>query len=299
MMTTAREKRRRSAPSRAKVSVAVGRVLETAASRLSDAANGNLSTEPLHELRVACRRAEAALRLCRERADSRAWRWLKRRLRTFRHACNEVRDDDVLRKWLKRLDASSSKPLRQALRDHREELEPQIVRLARRLTKNHRFEQRSRRVLDNLRAAERRRGLAQFFGQTLFEEVAGFVKSLPAHRNDAAALHRMRIVGKRLRYASELVTEIWPDVDLAELKEHLHSLQDQLGAIHDQVVGERRLRKRSLRHTARAARPLARKAQDTAKQLQRRFWRWWQACPIERMLADTTAEVLTLMSKQP
>jgi hypothetical protein len=93
------------------------------------------------------------------------------------------------------------------------------------------------------------------------------------------------------------VTEIWPEVELTELKEHLHSLQNQLGTIHDQFVGVRRLQDFSLGLSARAIRPFCQKTQATTVQLQRKFWRWWQASPIERMLADTTAEVVALMNK--
>ncbi len=299
MTTTSRQNRRSRIRPPAKASAAVGRVLQNAASRLLEAANGELSEKSLHEVRIACRRAEAALRLCQDAADGRAWRWLKRRLKTLRRACNDARDDDVLCQWVQRHGTSSSKSLRQAIRTHRAEVQPRIVELARRLSDKHRFERRSNKVLKQLRVCERQGQIAQAFGQRLFAEVYRFVKALPAKRDDASALHRVRIIGKRLRYATELVTEIWPDVTFAEPNEHLHLLQDRLGAIHDQVVGEHRLRKRLPHRLARAARPLVRKAQSTVVRLQRNFWRWWQASPIERMLADTTAEVLTLMNQTP
>ena len=85
---------------------------------------------------------------------------------------------------------------------------------------------------------------------------------------------------------------------MAELNEHLHLLQDRLGAVHDHIVGARRLRQLLPKRLARAARPLVRNAEETATRLQRKFWRWWKAYPIERMLADTTAEVVGLMSKR-
>lgn len=299
MTTTSRQDRRTRTRSRANASTAVGGVLQSAASRLREAANGELTEKSLHELRIACRRAEAALRLCQDAADCRAWRWLKRRLKTLRQACNDARDDDVLCQWVQRHGTSSSKSLRQAIRTHRAEVQPRIVRLAQRLSDKQRFERRSNKVLKQLRACERQGQIAQAFGRRLFAEVYRFVKALPAQREDASALHRLRIIGKRLRYASEIVTEIWPDVSLMELNEHLHSLQDRLGAIHDHIVGTRRLRKQSLDRSARAVRPLVKKAQETAVRLQRSFWRWWQASPIERMLADTTAEILTLMNKTP
>lgn len=296
MTTTSRQDRRSRTRPRANASAAVGGVLQDAASRLLEAANGELTAKSLHELRIACRRAEAALRLSQEAADGRDWRWLKRQLKTLRRACNDARDDDVLGQWVQRHGTSSSKSLRQAIRTHRAEVQPRIVELAQRLSDKQHFERRSNRVLKQLRVCERQGQIAQAFGQRLFDEVYRFVKALPGQSDDASALHRLRIIGKRLRYASELVMEIWPDVALVELNEHLHVLQDRLGAIHDHIVGTRRLRKQSL---DRGVRPLVQKAQETAVRLKRSFWHWWQASPIERMLADTTAEVLTLMSKTP
>lgn len=298
-MTTTFQKRRRTRTHHsATASVAVCGILKKAASRLREAADGELSAKQLHELRIACRRAEAALRLCQDVADSRALQWLMRRLKVFRDICNEARDDDVLCKWVQRQSRSTSKSLCQAICDHRAAIEPRIVKLARRLSDKRRFERRCQKVVKQLRACEVNDQIAREFGQRLFDEVHRFVRSLPANRDDVVALHRLRIIGKRLRYASELVTEIWPDVALAELNEHLHLLQGRLGAIHDQIVGAHRLRHLLSKRFARAAPSLVRKAQGTATSLQRKFWRWWQAYPIERMLADTTAEVVTLMSQK-
>ncbi len=299
MTTTSRSERQSRTRPRVPASAAVRSILQHAAKRLHAAADGKLSTKSLHELRIACRRAESALRLCQDAADGRALRWLKQRLMTFRGACNEARDDDVLCKWVQRSGTSASPSLCQAIRDHREEVQPRITELARWLSDKHRFRRRSQKVVKQLQACQLQSPIAQVFGQRLFDEVSCFVKSLPANREEISALHRLRIVGKRLRYASELVTSIWPDVALTELNEHLHLLQDRLGSIHDKVVGARRLCKRLPNRLTRAAQPLARKAQETATRLHRKFWRWWQAYPIERMLADTTTEVVALISKRP
>lgn len=273
----------------------IGQCLKEAVSRLREAGRGNLSTKNLHELRIACRRAEAALRLCREPTESPAWNWLRRHLRLLRRACNLARDDDVLRTWVRHQDSTANQSLRRAIREHRESLQPRIAKLAHRMAHNHRFERRSQRVVRQLRIDERNGNTARQFARRLFDELHRFVRALPDRRDDVSALHRLRIIGKRLRYASELVTQIWPTVELAELDEHLHSLQDRLGAIHDQVVGERRLRKHSLRRSGNAAPLLAQKSRSESQRLQRKFWNWWEACPLERMLADTTAEVLALM----
>lgn len=267
MTITSRQERRSRTHPRVTASAAVRGILKKAASRLREAAGGDLSPKALHELRIACRRAEAALRLCEDAADGRASRWLMRRLKSLRSACNDARDDDVLCKWVQLQGRSSSKSLCEALRDHRAEVQPRIVELARWLNEKHRFERRSQKVVKQLQACELKELMARAFGQRLFDEVYRFVKSLPANRDDLSVLHRLRIIGKRLRYASELVTEIWPDVALAELNEHLHLLQDRLGSIHDQVVGARRLSEvlpKRLAHTARPHRAECSGDRDTS-----------------------------------
>lgn len=298
-MTTTTSRKAR--PSRAQRSTTAASVvallLRTASKRLHDARKGELSEDSLHALRIACRRAEAALRLCEDAADSRAWRWLTRNLKTFRRACNQARDADVLASWLQRQATPASKSLRRAILAHRQNLEPEIRRIANQLCERRRFQRRSAKLISRLQACESSGQIVANFGRQLFDEVHRFVKSLPVRREDISKLHRLRIVGKRLRYASELVTEVWPDVELTELKEHLHSLQDRLGGIHDQFVGERLLQKCSTARSARAVQTLSLKARRSATRLQRKFWTWWRACPLERMLADTTAEVLTLMTK--
>lgn len=271
--------------------------LRTMSKRLRDARHGELSEKPLHELRIACRRAEAALRLCEDAADSRAWRWLTRSLKSLRRTCNQARDDDVLEDWLKRQATPTGKSLRRAVLAHRRDVEPKIRKLASDLCERRRFQRRSAKLISRLQACGTSGQIAANFGRRLFDEVHRFVKSFAVRRDDASRLHQLRIAGKRLRYASELVTEIWPSVELTELKEHLHSLQDWLGGIQDQVVGERLLKKCAPSRSSKAAQTLARKARNSVARQQRKFWTWWQACPLERMLADTTAEVLTLMTK--
>ncbi len=298
MKTTTSQTIRRSRPRRSTTaSSVVALSLRTASKRLREARQGELSEESLHTLRIACRRAEAALRLCEDTADSRTWRWLTRNLKTLRRACNQARDDDVLASWLQQHATPAGKSLRRAILAHRQTVEPQIQKIASQLCERRRFQRRCDKVISRLEEYENSGQVATSFGQQLFDDVHRFVKSLPIRNDEVSALHRLRIIGKQLRYGSELVTEIWPDVELTELKEHLHSLQDRLGEMHDQFIGECRLRKYAVHGSAQVAASLAKKAQGAATRLRRQFWTWWQKYPLERMLADTTAEVLTLIGK--
>lgn len=269
----------------------------TLSRQLRDVTSESLSVKTLHELRIACRRTEAALRLCREAADSRAWRWLRKHLQEMRRECNAARDDDVLRAWIKQHAPSAAKLWNRELQAHRKLLQPAIVKLATQLNEGGHFDQHAAKVIRRLRDFERSGRASVVFGRRLFDELHRFVKTLPTDRDDVASLHRLRIIGKRLRYASEIVSEIWPDTPLVELREYLPALQEQLGTIHDQCVAQQRLKAFSSQSSQRADRGLLRKLSDASARDLRRFWKWWRSCPLERMLADTTAEVLTLIRK--
>lgn len=295
--TTSRKTRPSRKPRSTTAASMIALTLRTMSKRLRDARQAELSAESLHALRIACRRAEAALRLCEDAADSKAWRWLTRNLKSLRRTCNQARDADVLASWLQHQATPASNSLQRAILTHRQDLEPQIRELANNLCDRRRFQRRSAKLVSRLQACETSGQIAVSFGRQLFDDVHRFVKSLTFRRDESSKLHRLRIDGKRLRYSSELVTEIWPDVELTELKEHLHSLQDRLGEIHDQFVGEHLLKICAKGRSAKAAQTLARKARNSAIRQQRKFWTWWQACPLERMLADSTAEILTLMTK--
>src|SRR3954467_8235956 len=67
--------------------------------------------EHVHRLRVATRRAAAALKLYRALVPLKRGRWVKKRLRKIRRAASEARDVDVLIKRLARDQATGTQPI--------------------------------------------------------------------------------------------------------------------------------------------------------------------------------------------
>ena len=257
-----------------------------------------LTSKTLHDLRIACRRAEAALRLSGDVAHLHSCQWLRKRLSHLRRGCNEARDDDVLLKWIKQQpDSDSSRPLQREVARHRRELLPSIVKQALALTRGKRFEQHTQKVWKSLGNAEQAQQTPAALGKRLFAELQQFVQALVTHSRDAASLHHMRIKAKRLRYSVEVVTEIWPDVDVTELQELLTALQERLGRLHDDFVREQRL-KELLERLPRHSRPaLPLNSERNQKRREQAARKWWQTCPVERILADATAEFVTLIRK--
>ena len=257
-----------------------------------------LTSKTLHDLRIACRRAEAALRLSGDVAYRHSCQWLRKRLSHLRRGCNEARDDDVLLKWLKQQpDPDSTRPLQREVARHRRELLPSIVKQAQALTRGKRFEQHTQKVWKSLSNAEQAQQTPAALGKRLFAELQQFVQALVTHSRDAAALHRMRIKTKRLRYSVEVVTEIWPDVDVTELQELLTALQERLGRLHDDFVREQRLKELLERLPGHSRPALPLNSERNQKRREQAAWKWWQTCPVERILADATAEIVTLIRK--
>src|SRR5215213_8146493 len=67
--------------------------------------------EHVHRLRVATRRAAAALKLYRDWLPRKPARWIKKRLRQIRRAASEIRDLDVLIERLQREGGIQSEPI--------------------------------------------------------------------------------------------------------------------------------------------------------------------------------------------
>ncbi len=129
-------------------------------------------------------------------------------------------------------------------------------------------------------------------GQQLFRELAHLVQAFPNQDADTLRLHRLRIAGKRMRYAVEVVTETVPTVEFGEFVELLRSMQRQLGAIQDQSIREQRLAQLNLR-CAMAQSP--KDAVASQGELITVFSHWLQDQPLEKILADATAEIIAMM----
>ncbi len=251
-------------------------------------AQGDDSAGQVHALRIVCRRTEAVLRLGRDAAKSRGWRWLQRNLHDLRQSTNALRDDDVLRKWLAENEMSSTRLQRQ-LKQNRRPLMHKVARRVRWLLRRERLVRRARQVHKNLKSLDGPIEASAVFGRGLARELSRFIEVLPSRQMDSDQLHQARIACKRLRYAVDAVAEIHPAMDLRELHELLKSLQKHLGSLNDGVVRRRRLKQLKSPQAKQRDHAAGRREKIAA------FRAWWQAQPLERILADATAEIVSLM----
>lgn len=224
--------------------------LETVRDRIGDALTDvKRAGQRIHALRVATRRAAAAVELFRPCLPHKVGKHLRSRLRLIRRAAGEARDwDVVLAELVGRLERVEvmDRPAHDMLSG---------FVLAHRIPAEQRLRGACRdypfgfdRLLARSLASIRQRGpdLATFGGHarpTVMAMVAAF--DALCQRGEGGTweqLHEVRIAAKRLRYALELVESCIDPTLGRHLGTALASLQETLGTVNDSVNELRLLR---------------------------------------------------------
>jgi CHAD domain-containing protein len=264
--------------------------------------------EHVHQLRVATRRADAALRTFRSCLPDRAYRAARDRLRVVRRAAGTVRDLDVflleLGGRLPRL-ASKSRPgydflagyglgqrnldlgrLQEICREQAQDFEAYITEVVTVLRP-------SDLLADGSTLVDLARPMLSHLRERLERAAAGDLTDYPQ-------LHQVRIAGKRLRYAMEIFADCFPQTFREGLYPLVEQMQEILGRANDSHVAVQRLEQ--LRHCVRPRWPdqwkrlqpgldnLLRFHQRRLPQERRRFVQWW-----DRWRARASEELLTTL----
>lgn len=217
--------------------LAIGARLEAVRAALAPAAELTADAEPVHQLRVATRRAGAALRVFSPRLPPGTAKKPRRALRKIRRAASAAREADV---FLEALDAWS--PERPKVE------KPGLQFLSGHLTAERAAEQIAIRnavedyescwafQLERCAKSVRRGGgpLSRFASPILTAHLRD-VDDAIAHVNfdDAGLLHQLRIAGKRLRYSFELLAGAVNPAAKDSLYPVLCEMQEILGIAHD------------------------------------------------------------------
>jgi CHAD domain-containing protein len=198
--------------------------------------------EHVHRLRVATRRAIAALELYRDWVPRKPARWLEKRLKKIRRAAGDARDMDVLGARLERDYGERARPVLEIVAARRASVQSAIERVAERSRRKDRLVRKTSKLLAGVHERPRSEAPSASFREWATVQLANVTKSffdgLPVDDSDTTALHQFRIRGKKLRYTIELVVsafgrelrkECYPVVE--ELQEHLGSVQDHVTAV--------------------------------------------------------------------
>jgi CHAD domain-containing protein len=263
---------------------AVGERLADAASRDGDAVESD-AVENVHQVRVAARRADAALDVFNELCPSgRRTKW-KRRLRKTRRTAGELRDLDVLLARYRKDNGRDTAGIIRRLEDQRRHLQPPIEKLAKRWRKR-KFDRKVRRFARDIhwRDEESEPTILEAARRTLRPACDRFLAAAAAQPSDPESLHRLRIRGKELRYAMEIFAAALPEFFRDDLYPVVESLQEHLGRINDHATARARFRrwsrKRAQRHDAAGDDDYAVAAERESIQLDEAiaaFQSWWTA----------------------
>lgn len=198
------------------------------------------SPAAIHNLRVGCRRAGAALLLYRELLTSGAGDWWRRRLRKLRRAAGPIRTLDVLLRRLNEHQPDS--PLIALWSAERRARLDSFRRQLSKFPQEERLVARQQELLSCIRWTVD--GEEPTFGGwaavPLAAAVEEFFSAEPDDRGCFTSLHTFRVGGKRLRYTLELLgAALGPRA--ADAASVLEEFQSRLGRIQDRYDACRRL----------------------------------------------------------
>src|SRR6476659_4735118 len=121
--------------------------------------------EHVHRLRVATRRAWAALKLYKDLLPSKPGRWMKKRLRKIRHAAGEARDLDVLGQRLSNQYGEKAVAIVALVRQERARVQDAIACVAVRCSHEDRYVRKTAKLVDGIGISDSGNGAPHTFGQ--------------------------------------------------------------------------------------------------------------------------------------
>lgn len=251
-------------------------------------AAGPVSRDDVHELRVATRRASAAVDIVRTLMPRRCRRWLERSLRTIRRAAGPVRDLDLV--------ASAGLP-------------SSLVKLVarRRARAGHRLQAYARRfrltlwrntaawAVGAVAEAPSASVIRRQVHRRLQSISVRFVERADRRLRRGRSIHRVRIAGKKLRYALDVAAAIvlLPRRDEGEVV--LQRIQDRFGTATDDAAVAAFMRHWADEdHDRQSRRAVAAAQEQTSKQARkakRTCVDWWTSARRERVLRKLAAAI--------
>jgi CHAD domain-containing protein len=248
--------------------------------------HGKKNAERIHQLRVATRRASAALDLYYDFVPRKRAKKMSQRLKQIRRTAGKVRDCDLL---LARFSSGPAQAESPSFIKRMRSLRGDAYRELRQLHHEHaaagRLKRQAKRLLKNTRQKVGRRPdlAAQRFRDWAPERIRAFVadffQAASPDLRDFSQLHAFRIRSKALRYAMELVAATFPPQFNKELYPVIERLQTLLGNINDEAnflksVGKRLANDVRLSDVDGLKHRMAQE-QHALDELEREFVDWW------------------------
>ncbi|MFG0288284.1 MAG: CHAD domain-containing protein [Rhodopirellula sp. JB044] len=202
------------------------------------AKRANEDIEYVHQLRVSVRRANAAIELYASLLSRKQRRLVNKQLRALRKAAGQARDLDILQLRLLKLDPQSSSKEFGALLDFVKSQRKRAQREIKRgyaKAKQQNFQANAKRLLKSVKwRGEGEQPDFGTFARTAFEPmVERFFAAAAVDMSDIEMLHQLRIEGKNIRYAIDLLSPAFCGKFTKQNTATFVVLQDKLGTIND------------------------------------------------------------------
>lgn len=275
----------------AAASTPVGRVaartlrgrLEAVWTELAAAVHDPGDAERVHRLRVATRRTLAAFDVFRDLMPPKRSAWFERRLAEIRRAAGDARDLDVLTGRLSspqnpRPKAAARSRLVAMLARQRDDSRAPIHDLHGRLVAAG-WCDRVDALLARIPAGSRQPSFEAYAREHFKPIVDRFFAKADRKLHDDDDVHRLRIAGKKFRYALEIFAPVIPQRSRVRCHEALERLQETLGEFTDHASAADRFRRmsrdRRIGLDVDALEGLCRTESALAAEARKAFVKWW------------------------
>ena len=255
--------------------------------------------EHVHQLRVGCRRADAALKAFRPLMSGKPKK-LRSWLRQIRQAAGPARDADVLMVRLVEEAKENSADVNlqyviERLKRYRTNAQGALVEVEEKSRKGALEEsfERCLSLLQQDKVLQEHKTIGQFARWALREACQGMFQLSGLSEPTIPQLHELRIAGKRLRYSIELFSGAFPPALRREVYPLVEKIQDRLGSLNDHATTQALFQRwlASLATDSRAAYLAHRIVQehDAALAIRNSFLEWWtpkRVAQLESYLAE-------------
>ncbi|MCE9631597.1 MAG: CHAD domain-containing protein [Planctomycetia bacterium] len=263
--------------------------LEAVWSELSKVCGPRHEAERIHQLRVATRRTIAAIDAFDDLLPGKVSSWFEKQLRRIRRAAGNARDLDVLTDRLRGKSGAVSPGRSLAGNAARRRLIA-MLSLKRADSRQPIHEVREKlsaadwhaqveRLLDAVAAGRGHTTFRQYARRRFKPLMRRFFARADRRLRDAEEIHRLRIEGKKLRYALEIFAAVFPERVRVKCEKSLELLQENLGEFTDHAAAADRLERWARQEGAvgerKAIGALRKIEAHQADQARRTFVKWW------------------------
>jgi CHAD domain-containing protein len=247
--------------------------------------------ERVHQLRVATRRALAALDAFRDLLPDRQRSWFEKQLRRIRRAAGNARDLDVLTDRLAVAPADefpkNAAPDRSRgrqrlvamLSKQRDVSRQPILERHEKLIEGD-WPGRMERLLESIPTGRRQPSFGTYARRRFKPMIDHFFAAADRKLRDPAEIHRLRIEGKKIRYSMEIFAAVFPPQVRARCHDSLEQLQKTLGDFTDHSAAADRFKRWAEGGTVAPSNrellaSLRREETELADKARKAFAKWW------------------------